>query len=81
MPTPIPSGVDRITIIPRLCNGRPTICGLRIAVGTVLGFLAAADSAEEFLAEYALLPGEDITACLAFASRMSARRYAVDAAK
>ena len=82
MPTsPIPSGIERITIIPGLCNGKPTIRGLRITVETVLGYLAAGDSAEDILAEYPLLEAEDISACLAFASRMSARRYAVDAAE
>lgn len=76
----IPSGVDRITIIPGLCNGKPTIRGLRITVETVLEFLAAGDSPAEILDEYPILEAEDISACLAFASRSAARRYAVDAA-
>lgn len=78
--TIIPSGIDRITIIPGLCNGKPTIRGLRITVETILGFLAAGDSASDILDEYPLLEPEDISACLAFASRSAARRYAVDAA-
>jgi uncharacterized protein (DUF433 family) len=78
--TNIPSGIDRITIIPGLCNGKPTIRGLRITVETVLGFLAAGDSAADILDEYPLLEPEDISACLAFASRSAGRRYAVDAA-
>jgi uncharacterized protein (DUF433 family) len=78
--TTIPSGIDRITIIPGLCNGKPTIRGLRITVETILGFLAAGDSAAEILDEYPMLEPEDISACLAFASKSAARRYAVDAA-
>ena len=34
----------RITLNPDLCNGRPTIRGLRITVETVLGFLSAGES-------------------------------------
>jgi uncharacterized protein (DUF433 family) len=66
--TTIPSGLDRITIIPGLCGGKPTIRGLRITVETILGFIAAGDTPEEILAEYALLEQQDITACLAFAN-------------
>ena len=76
----IASGVSRITILPGLCNGKPTIRGMRISVETILGFLAAGDSAEEILDEYPMLEPEDISACLAFASHLAARRYAVDAA-
>ena len=77
--TTIRSGIDRITIIPGLCNGKPTIRGLRITVETVLGFLAAGDSTTEILDGYPMLEPDDISACLEFASRSAARRYAVDA--
>ena len=72
------AAIDRITIIPGLCNGKPTIRGLRITVETVLGYLAAGDSREDILAEYPMLEAADIDACLAFASRMASRRYGVD---
>jgi uncharacterized protein (DUF433 family) len=78
--TKIPTGLERITIIPGLCNGKPTIRGMRITVETVLGFLAAGDSTADILDEYPMLDAADIAACLAFASRSAARRYAVDAA-
>jgi uncharacterized protein (DUF433 family) len=78
--TTVHSSIDRITIVPGLCNGKPTIRGMRITVETILGFLAAGDSAAEILDEYPMLEPEDIAACLAFASRSAARRYAVDAA-
>lgn len=70
-------GIERITIIPDVCNGKPTIRGLRIAVETILGFLAAGDTAEEILDQYPMLEREDIAACLSFASRMMGERYAV----
>ena len=59
--TNIPSGVDRITIIPGLCGGKPTIRGLRITVETILGFIAAGDTPEDILAEYPLLEPEDLS--------------------
>lgn len=76
--TAVQSGIDRITIIPGLCNGKPTIRGLRITVETILGFLAAGDSREDILAEFPLLEAADVDACLKFASRMASRRFGVD---
>ena len=73
----VPSGQDRITIIPDVCNGKPTIRGLRITAETILGFLAAGDSIEEILEQYPALEREDIQACLSFASHLLSRRYAV----
>jgi len=67
----------RITVQPDLCNGRPTIRGLRIAVETVLGFLSAGDSREEILAQYPALEPADIDACLRFAADMMAHRYSL----
>jgi len=43
---------ERISIRPNVCNGRPVIRGTRIAVQTVLEFLAAGDSVENVLEEY-----------------------------
>lgn len=65
----------RITINPDLCNGRPTIRGLRITVETVLGFLGAGDSPEEILQQYPSLEPADIDACLRFAADMLSHRY------
>jgi uncharacterized protein (DUF433 family) len=65
----------RITVDPDLCNGRPTIRGLRITVETVLGFLGAGDSPAEILAQYPSLEAADIDACLRFAADMMSHRY------
>ena len=40
---------DRITIDDKLCNGKPTIRGLRITVQTILEFLGAGETKEEVL--------------------------------
>jgi uncharacterized protein (DUF433 family) len=65
----------RITVHPDICNGHPTIRGMRITVETVLGFLSAGDSQEEILRQYPSLEAEDIDACLRFAADLMAHRY------
>ncbi|UYZ62242.1 DUF433 domain-containing protein [Hymenobacter weizhouensis] len=59
---------DRITVDPDLCNGKPTIRGLRLTVQTVLEFLAAGDTVEDILESYPFLEAADVQACLHFAS-------------
>jgi uncharacterized protein (DUF433 family) len=63
------SAIDRITMTPGVCGGRPCIRGLRIRVKDVLDLLAAGATREEILADYPYLEGEDITAALEFAAR------------
>jgi uncharacterized protein (DUF433 family) len=67
--------LKRITIDSDLCNGRPTLRGLRITVHTILDFLSAGSSEEEILAQYPDLEKEDIRACLAFASEITSHQY------
>jgi uncharacterized protein (DUF433 family) len=59
---------ERITISPDLCNGKPTIRGLRITVKTIIEFLSAGENAEEILKQYPDLVKEDIDACLTFSN-------------
>lgn len=61
--------LDRITINPDQCGGRPCVRGMRIRVIDVLGLLAAGQGRDEILAEYPYLEAEDIAACLAYAVR------------
>jgi len=61
--------VDRITINPHQCGGRPCIRGMRIRVIDVLELLAAGQSREEILADYPYLESDDISACLLYAAR------------
>jgi uncharacterized protein (DUF433 family) len=60
--------LERITIDPQVCNGKPVIRGLRITVKTVLEYLAAGESVENILKAYPLLEEKDILACLQFAT-------------
>jgi len=59
---------DIITIEPGKRGGRPTVRGMRISVGDVLGWLAAGMSREEILGDYPELTERDIRACLAYAA-------------
>ena len=70
---------SRITVIPDLCNGRPTVRGLRITVSTILGYLAAGETVEEILRQHPMLDRDDITACLELASRMLDQSYSIKA--
>ena len=60
---------DCITVSPTLCNGKPTIRGMRITVETVLGYLEAGESREEILKNFPNLEEADIDACLDFEKR------------
>ncbi|WPL18295.1 hypothetical protein Thiowin_03361 [Thiorhodovibrio winogradskyi] len=42
----------RITVHPDICNGHPTIRGMRITAEAVLGFLSAGESPAEILRQY-----------------------------
>ena len=66
-----------IVIDPGICNGRPTVRGKRVAVQSVLEFLAAGDTVDDLLAAFPVLTREEVQACLAFASRLMARNFTV----
>lgn len=61
--------LNRITINPQQCGGRPCIRGMRIRVGDVLDLLAEGQSPEEILEAYPYLEAGDIAACLRYAAR------------
>lgn len=60
--------VERITVNPEQCGGRPCIRGMRIRVVDVLDLLAAGLSQQQVLEELPDLEAEDISASLKFAS-------------
>ncbi len=59
--------LDRITIDPAMCHGKPCIHGLRYPVEVILEVLSSGMSVEEILADYEDLERDDILAVLAFA--------------
>lgn len=63
--------VDRITVDPEICHGKPCIRGLRYPVEMILELMSAGMTTEEILADYDDLERDDILAALAFATRLS----------
>lgn len=61
--------LERITINPKQCGGRPCIRGMRIRVSDVLDLLAAGLSAEEVIEDLPDLEMEDVQASLIYAAR------------
>jgi uncharacterized protein (DUF433 family) len=61
--------LNRITIDPSICHGKPTIRSLRYPVEAILEYLAGGDSFEEVLAEFPDLEREDLQACIQFAAQ------------
>ena len=67
--------LERISIDPNVCFGKPCIRGTRIWVSLVLDFLANGMATEEILAEYPQLTAEDIRAAIAYGAEMTRERY------
>lgn len=61
--------LERITVNPSQCGGRPCIRGMRIRVSDVLDLFAAGLSAEEILEDLPDLEMDDIRASLEYAAR------------
>ena len=66
--------LNRISINPQVCFGKPCIKGRRIWVSLVLDFLASGMSVERIMEEYDL-EREDVLACIAYGGEMSRERY------
>ncbi len=69
--------LNRITINPNICHGKPTIRGKRITVQTILEYLAAGDSIEDILEQYPNLEREDILAAIQFAAHLADSKFSV----
>ena len=67
--------LERISVEPRVCFGKPCIRGRRIWVSLVLDVLAAGLSIQEILEEYPQLTREDVLACVAYGAEMSRERF------
>jgi uncharacterized protein (DUF433 family) len=66
--------LERISVNPEVCFGRPCIRGTRIWVSLLLDLLASGESFEEILADYPHLTHEDILAAIAYGAEMSRER-------
>jgi uncharacterized protein (DUF433 family) len=60
--------LERITINPNVCMGKPCIRGLRFPVSRLLGLLASGETKEAILKAYPYLQAEDIDEALRYAA-------------
>ena len=67
--------LERISIDPNVCFGKPCIRGTRIWVALILDFLANGMTMNEILEEYPQLTIEDLRAVLSYGAEMTRERY------
>ncbi len=60
--------LKRITFDPHVMGGKPTIRGLRVTVGMIIGLIAAGHDNNEILKAYPYLEAEDIREALTYAA-------------
>ena len=60
--------LQRVTIVPGLMSGKPTIRGLRFPVGDILELLSSGLTEKEILEQHPILEKADIHAALLYAS-------------
>ncbi len=68
------SVLDRISIDPNVCFGKPCIRGTRIWVSLILDYLASGMTVEEVIQEYPYLTYEDILAAFACGAEAARER-------
>ena len=66
--------LDRISIDPNICFGKPCIRGTRIWVSLILDFLANGETTEQILEAYPQLTADDIRAALAYGAEVARKR-------
>ncbi len=67
--------LNRISVNPNVCFGKPCIKGHRLWVALILDFMASGMTPAEILSEYPQLVMDDILACLAYGAEMSRERF------
>ncbi len=63
--------LERISIDPNVCTGKPCIRALRFPVSRLLGLLASGETKETILKAYSYLEAEDIEQVLAYAAYLA----------
>jgi uncharacterized protein (DUF433 family) len=68
------SRLERITVDPSICHGKPTVRGLRYPVESLLELLASGMTIEEIIEDHPDLERDDLLAALEFGALVSAQR-------
>jgi uncharacterized protein (DUF433 family) len=67
--------LERISINPKVCCGKPVIKGTRIWVSLILDLLAAGDTVDDILKDYPHITREDVLACIAYGAEAADDRF------
>ena len=67
--------LNRISVDPNVCFGKPCVRGTRIWVSLILDFLASGMTIKEVIGEYPQLTKDDVRAAIAYGAEMSRERY------
>ncbi len=67
--------LQRISIDPNVCFGKPVIRGTRIWVSLLLDYLADGMTIAELVEEYPYITEEDVRAAIAYGAEMARSRY------
>jgi len=65
------NSLERITIDPNICHGKPVIRGLRYPVNNILEWLGSGMTIDEILNDYEDLERDDIYAVLSYAAQLT----------
>ncbi|MFH1776899.1 MAG: DUF433 domain-containing protein [Candidatus Omnitrophota bacterium] len=63
--------IERITVDPNICTGKPCIRNLRFPVSRLLGLLASGETKESILKAYPYMEKADIEAALQYAASLA----------
>jgi uncharacterized protein (DUF433 family) len=66
--------LDRITHNPAVMGGKPTIRGMRVTVGMILGELGSGATIDEILADFPYLEREDILQAIRYGAWLAQER-------
>jgi uncharacterized protein (DUF433 family) len=66
--------LDRISIDPAVCGGKPCVRGTRIWVSLILDLLASGMTEAELIADYPGLKHEDVLAAIAYGAEAARDR-------
>jgi uncharacterized protein (DUF433 family) len=69
--------LDRITVDPKVCEGKPTIRGLRITVDFVLKLLGDGYTADDIVREYPELEREDVYQAAKYGAWLASEKTSV----
>ena len=69
--------LDRIQVDPKVCEGKPTIRGLRITVDFVLRLLGDGYTAEDIVREYPELEREDVYQAAKYGAWLASEKTSV----